>query len=96
MDAPRLKISLELVVPSSARISPIIVAPSFNVKLLPEPKLLYKAAELVPVAFTVPEMVVMLELPKLLMPLASGPSVLMLPETVVSLSLPKLLMPCEK
>ena len=40
-----------------------MVAPSFNVKLLPEPDLLYKAADLVPVAFTVPEMLVVLLLP---------------------------------
>ena len=65
MDAPRLKISLELVVPSLARISPIMVAPSFSVKLLPEPELLYKAADFSPVAFTVPEMVVVLEAPRL-------------------------------
>ena len=67
MDAPRLKISLELVIVkknapySAAMISPIIIAPSSSVKLSPEPALLYKAAELAPVAFTAPEMVVVLE-----------------------------------
>ena len=69
MDAPRLKINLELVaskalfVVSLARISPIMVAPSFNVKLLPSPLRLNKAADLVPVAFTVPEMLIVLSSP---------------------------------
>ena len=92
MDAPRLKINLELVasVPgdSLARILPIMVAPSFNVKLLPEPDQLNKAADLVPVAFTVPEMLVVLLLPPLEMPNASVPSVVMLPDTVVVLESP--------
>ena len=86
MDAPRLKISLELVVPAFVfdRISPIMVAPSSSVKLFLSPEL-YKAADFVPVAFTVPEMVVVLSSPELRMPNASSPAVVMLPETVVSL-----------
>ena len=92
----RLKINLELVIPilnapySAAMISPIIIAPTSSVKLLPEPDLLYKAAELAPVAFTVPEMVVVLRLSPawFIMPSAALPVVTILPETVVVLELP--------